>query len=289
MIISASRRSDIPAFYGDWFIRRIREGYADVPNPIYPEQVSRVSLRPEDVDVFVFWSKNPAPFFLHMDELDRLAYKYFFLFTVNGYGRPLEPNVPPVEEVVRCFQKLSARIGKRRVIWRYDPIVLTDRYTILFHAEIFKRLAGELAPFTEKVIISVFEPYKDASVRMKIAGSMTDDADAVCEAAGVVADAARNAGLSIQSCADSRGLESAGIMRGKCIDDEYLRQVFSINASRAKDLGQRKQCLCIKSRDIGMYHTCPHLCRYCYANASDERVLRNYGQHNPESASLMVR
>ena len=185
MIISASRRTDIPAFYSEWFFNRIKEGFLYVKNPMNTHQVSRIDLSPEVVDCIVFWTKNPEPI---IDDLDKLEkYKYYFQVTVSGYGKDVEPGIPDKNEVIiPAFKRLSEKIGKKKVIWRYDPILLNQKYTIDYHAKAFSKIAEELEGFTERVVISFVDLYsktlrntKDLNIREPNSKEMFDIASKI--------------------------------------------------------------------------------------------------------------
>ena len=158
MIISASRRTDIPDYYADWLINRIRSGFVDVRNPMFPNQVNRISLSPDVIDAFVFWTKNPQPMMKYIDEIAE-KYPFYFQFTITPYGKDIERNIPEKNAVIQTFMQLSEKVGRERVIWRYDPIFFNEKYTKEFHIEKFSEMAQQLAPFTEKCVISILDQY----------------------------------------------------------------------------------------------------------------------------------
>lgn len=167
MIISASRRTDISAFYAEWMVRRLREGYCTVPNPFDRKQVSRISLRPEDVETIVFWTRNPRPLMPYLDELDSRGYRYYLQFTILGYPRQIDPKTPAATTSVEAFRELAGRLGPGRVIWRYDPIVLTSITPPAFHEENFRRSAESLRGYTCRVVVSIVDMYRKIEKRMK--------------------------------------------------------------------------------------------------------------------------
>ena len=167
MIISASRRTDIPAFYAEWMVRRLKEGYCTVANPFNRNQVTRISLKPEDVDAIVFWTRNPRPLMPYLDELDSRGYRYYFQFTILGYPREIDPKSPAAETAVTTFRELTERLGPRRVIWRYDPIVFTGITPPAFHQENFGRLAEALSGYTRRVVVSIVDMYRKIEKRLK--------------------------------------------------------------------------------------------------------------------------
>ena len=287
MIISASRRSDIPAFYSAWFMEQLRRGEVVVKNPFRPAQEKRVSLKKQDVDAFVFWSRDPRPFMGYLPEIERGGYPYYFLITVTGYPRLLEPCTPRIEKAVIFFEKLAGRIGRRRLIWRYDPVIFTDGTAFDFHVNNFSNLVRLLSPFTSRVIVSFFDPYPKVNRRLrktgiaveKAAGSPEQQTDLLARFTAV----ADRSGLEIQSCAEAAltaGVPLGGCARppvglggyarppvgpGKCVDEELLNELFGLGLPYRKDPAQRKLCLCQQSVDIGSYGTCRHGCLYCYA------------------------
>ena len=294
MIISASRRTDIPAFYGEWMARRLRAGECTVVNPFNPRQVSRVSLATGDVDAIVFWTKNPKPFFPYLDELNSLGYRYYFLFTLNDYPPDLEPFVPPLQERVETFRELGRLLGPGRVVWRYDPIVLTERLTADDHRRAFERIASQLRGCCRLVIVSFLDLYRKTQRRLAAIegaiGRLVADPFAHPETGPLVrflADTAAQCGMEIQSCAEHAVLAALGIRPGKCIDGELIRREFGCVIRGGKDPGQRDVCLCDRARDIGAVNTCLHGCAYCYSTASNELAGRRHAAHDPCGEALV--
>lgn len=294
MIISASRRTDIPAFFKDWFMNRIREGYCTFLNPMNAHHVVRVDLRPEQVDIIVFWTKNPTPLIPHLPELDERGYRYYFQYTVNGYGPDLEPRVPPLPESVSTFRHLADLIGSRKVIWRYDPIIFSGRTTPRYHLDRFAEIAAQLKGYTTRAVVSIVDEYRAAVSRLKRLAEQSDfQGKLAMPAPEELADffiemstIAHSNNMEIFSCAEELDLDAYGIRHGRCIDDAYIADVFGLVLRASKDKSQRAACGCIASRDIGMYDTCLHDCAYCYATRvknTKERVE----QHNPQSPSLI--
>jgi len=267
MIISASRRCDIPAFEGGWFMEQLRRGEVRVENPFRPGQARWVSLKKEAVDAFVFWSRNPRPFLRHLPEIERGGYPYYFLITATGYPRALEPATPEAAEFTRFFRELAERIGRRRIVWRYDPVVFTPSTDFLFHARNFSGLAASLAPFASRVIVSFFDPYPKVVRRLRRAAVDADGAAGTAEMQSALIErfvaVAGGEGLEIQSCAEASSWP--GVPPGKCVDDRLLSELFGLPLAYRKDPSQRKSCLCQQSVDIGRYGTCRHGCLYCYA------------------------
>jgi hypothetical protein len=289
MIISVSRRTDIPAFYSQWFMNRVRAGFCLVPNPFNSSQISRVSLTREDVDVIVFWTRNPRPLFPYLSELDNLGYHYYFLFTLMANPREIDPSSPSVDVAIDAFQDLSERIGPDRNIWRYDPIFLTSITDFEFHQKTYQHIAGALKGYTKRSIISVVHIYRKIQKRIRQLekqGIVLLEQNDLTSFMGSLAEIAAQNGIEIQSCAHELNLP--GINPGKCVDDELISKVFGLNLEFKKDSCQRNQCSCVESKDIGMYESCPCGCVYCYATTSIERAIANYRMHDPQSPSLIA-
>lgn len=290
-IISASRRTDIPAWYADWFIARVEEGFCDVPHPRAPGRVSRVPLTPEEVAAFVFWTKNPAPLEPHLARLDERGYRYLFLYTLNAYGREIERAIPDRAGRIASFRRLAARVGAERVVWRYDPILLSARTGVDWHLVQFSALARALAGSTGRVIVSLVDFYRKTEPgfremeRRGFQAERTPGEGELGALFGGMAATARACGMEIQSCAEP--LERFGVGAGKCIDDALFRRVFGLNLGPARDRGQRAACRCISSRDIGVYGTCPGGCLYCYATTDQEKARTAAARCAPASPALI--
>lgn len=254
MVISASRRTDIPAFYWEWFQKRLQEQYVLVRNPLNLHQVSRISLRPEVVDGLVFWTKNPEPMLKQLSVLD--AYAYYFQF-----------------------------IGAERMIWRYDPILLSARYDLQYHAAVFEELAAQLAGSTKKCIISFLDYYPKIKAGLHQAGLRGLSEDEQRRLAAVLSQTARQYGLQLETCAEAIELADLGIEHASCIDAELLGRVGGCRLDTVKDKNQRGECGCAASIDIGAYNTCLHGCIYCYANDS-RRQLQQITAGNSSSPLL---
>lgn len=296
MIISASRRTDIPAFYGEWFMNRLRSGYCLAANPFNPAMVSRIPLTPDDVDVIVFWSKNPVPMFSYLAEIARMGFRYYFLFTLNHYPESLEPGMPPIDERIRTFRRLARDLGAARVVWRYDPVILSRELDTDYHLDAFERIAVALRGATKRVIVSCLDFYRKTERRLSRIEAKTGDTfcrDVLgspgCERLmkGIAAMAVTN-GMEIQSCAEDPRMQADGIKAGKCVDDGLIRRVFGINLPGRKDPGQRERCLCVTSRDIGAMNSCLHGCEYCYSTMSHGEAQARAEHHDPAAPFLIA-
>ncbi len=285
MIISCSRRTDIPAFYSDWFVNRLREGYVLVRNPMNAKQIRRVSLAPSDVDCIVFWTKDPSPM---LDRLQLLkGYNYYFQFTLTPYGKDIEPHLPPKAEIVDTFIKLSDKIGKKRIIWRYDPILLSASITIDYHLERFHDLARQLSGHTERCMISFLDMYRHIQGRMADHSVRPPDESETRTLAEHLMRIAGSYHISMATCAEEIDLADLGIEHGRCIDDRLISELTGIKLNLPKDKYQRERCGCVASVDIGEYNTCRHSCRYCYANVSQKKIEKNESLHYSQSPLLI--
>lgn len=286
MIISASRRTDIPTYYSKWFLNRIKEGYVLVRNPMNAHQISKINLNPDVVDGIVFWTKNPTPM---LDQLDLLKdYMYYFQFTLNAYGQDVEAGVPSKNNIiVPSFQRLSDLIGPDQVIWRYDPILINDTYTVDYHIRYFEALAKRLSPYTKKCTISFLDFYRKiekTTARLSIQ-KFTPETEQVL--AKNLSEIAHSYGLRIDTCAEGIDLQKYGIEHARCIDDRLFSELLHVPLQAEKDKNQRLACGCVESIDIGAYNTCKNGCRYCYANFSPQAVRANAQKHHPESPLLI--
>lgn len=303
LILSASRRTDIPAFHTDWFFRRLDEGYCVTVNP-YNGHRQPVSL--DRVRAVVFWTKNPAPLIPRLAELDRRGIGYYIQFTLNDYeAENLEPNLPPLENRIATFIRLSRLIGPSKVIWRFDPLLLTDRLDAETLARRVLRLGDRLARHTRRLVVSLLEPYP--KVRQRLPHARPPSADEARHIAARIAEANRTWRLELAACASPIDLSDHGFHPLPCIDDRLLGHLFPHDTElmrflghdtpplldghrpRLKDPGQRPLCHCVVSKDIGDFDTCGHLCRYCYANSHDRRVLRRLEHLDLDTPTLTPR
>lgn len=285
MILSVSRRTDIPNYYSEWFLNRIKEGYVYVRNPMNAHQISKIILSPEVIDCIVFWTKNPEPMFSRLDELDN--YKYYFQFTLTSYGNDIERNVPHKKKsMIPIFQKLSHKIGKEKVIWRYDPIIFTDKYNVEYHLKAFEQIAKELHGYTSKCVISLVDIYVKNKRNMKALNPFFLTGDELVSFGKEIAFIAGNHNIKVASCAETVDLSSCGIEHNCCIDKELIEKIIDCKIQADKDKNQRKECRCIESVEIGTYNTCRNGCRYCYANDSWESVSQNCELYDVNSPLL---
>lgn len=287
VIVSASRATDIPAFSAAWFRNRLEAGYVLWSNPFNTKQLQYVSF--SKTRVIIFWSKNPKPLMPYLREIEAKGIHCYFQFTLNDYEQEgLEPNVPPLAQRVETFRSLSERIGRKRVIWRYDPLILTDTITVDSLVNRIGELARQLKSFTEKLVIS----FADISTYRKVRNNLVRGginyreftSALMHELAARLQQCNQEWGLRISTCAEGIELDRYGIEHSRCIDDRLMIELFHEDSAlmeflgyqhdlfadhhrpALKDKGQRKDCGCIVSKDIGIYDTCRHSCTYCYAN-----------------------
>ena len=312
VIVSASRSTDIPAFYSDWFMERMKAGYVKWFNPFngQPLYVGFNKMR-----CIVFWSKNPAPMIPHLDELDKICPNYYFQFTLNDYdAERIEPNVPSVANRVETFRRISERVGRDRVIWRFDPLILTDKLAVKDILEKVERLGDKLAAYTSRLVFSFIDikSYAKVDKNLKRGGIAAREfsPDEMEEMAAGIGELVKGWGITAGTCGEITDLDRYGIEHNRCIDDRLMVKCFAHDRElmdfigydpqgelfdlrtdaeresdeqrrhvRLKDKGQRLACGCIMSKDIGEYNTCPHLCHYCYANTNNAAAMANWKRH----------
>lgn len=254
-------------------------------NPMNLRQVSKISLSPEVIDCIVFWTKNPEPMIPGLDMLS--LYHYYFQFTLTGYGKDIEPGVPhKKEKMLSVFQKLSQTIGSQRVIWRYDPILFTDRYTPDYHLRAFEQIASSLKGYTRRCVISFVDTYTKNKKALRQLHTYDLKEARLLEFAKVLADIAGINGMSVGSCGEAADLSCCGIEHNCCIDRMLIEEICGYKIKGRKDKNQRQECGCMESLDIGAYDTCKNGCLYCYANYSRERVNRSCMLCDPDSPLL---
>lgn len=279
MIISASRRTDIPANYSQWFMNRLLEKEILVPNPYNRKKVNRIQLSPQVVDCIVFFTKNPEPMLPYLSKIERLGYPFYFEMTITDYGEDIEPNVPSMEDSMASFVLLSEKIGKERVDARFDPILLNDTYTIDYHVEKFEMLCEWLHRHTTRCILSFVDTYKNSPF-------LELEREDMLEIASRFSKIGKKYDLPIYTCAEEIELKEYGILHGACIDKKKIEQIVGYKLDVKKDASQRKKCLCCESIDIGMYDTCKNGCQYCYAISHTQNREKKWMFHDVESPLL---
>lgn len=291
MLISASRRTDIPAYYSPWFFQRLEEGFVLVRQPRNPKLISRISLSKEVVDGFVFWTKNPIPLLQRLEGAEGVKalddYPFYVQFTLNPYGKEVEPHVPSKNDtVIPAFQRLSQILGKERVLWRYDPILFNATYTMDYHKSYFSRLAERLSPYTTQCTLSFLDIYHNTGKNTKGLGLIPETTPQIYELMEYFSHIAKKCGISLYTCGEDVDLTPFQIQKGKCVDGKKMEAVSGVPLLASKDKNQRSVCTCCESVDIGMYDSCGHGCLYCYANSNFHRVGQNMKTHDPLSPLL---
>lgn len=286
-IISASRRTDVPAFFGEWFMRRLQEGYVVVRNPMNHRHIRRVELAPDKVSGIVFWTKNPKPFLKYLPQLDAMGYVYYFQFTLNPYSKEIEGGLPALTERVETFQHLAERLGPKRVVWRYDPIILGSGLTVEWHMAQYSSLAQKLQGCTERCVISFLDFYTKTLRSTRHLGLRPITSDEMHACGRFIGDVAKAHGIAVYACCEAVDLTAYAISRASCIDADLIAEIAGVPVEAPRDQGQRPGCGCASSIDVGVYNTCLHQCAYCYANTSAKAVRENARRHDPNSPLLI--
>lgn len=283
MIINTGQRTDIPAFYSDWFANRLKEGFVCVRNPYNQNQVSRYRLSPDVVDVIGFCTKNPAPMFKYMDLLK--DYGQYWYVTITPYGRDIEPNVPDKHKLIEDFKTLSDIVGVNSIGWRFDPIFISERYTQEYHIHAFEQIATALHGYTKTVVISFIDLYPKVKRNFPEAKEVQKEQRLIL-GQKMIQIASEN-GMTVKPCAEGDELAEYGADCGGCMRISDYEKAIGQKLDAPKIKGARAECACYLSCDIGAYNTCKHLCKYCYANAQPEIVLSQSRLHDPKSPFLI--
>ncbi len=284
MIINTGGRTDTVQYFTKWLLKRFEEGYAYSRNPLFPNKVTRYELTPDKVDCVEFCSKNYEPILKDIHKITDRFHTYFH-YTITAYGKDIEPGVPSIDDSMETLKKLSKIVGKNRLAWRYDPVLLTDKYTIQIHMDTFERMARELSPYVDRCIFSFVEMYKKLDTNMPELIPMTmEDKNTIAEGLGKIAKAN---GLFIQTCGTNGDYSKYGIHPSGCMTLEMLGKANEIEFRELQHKGMRQGCHCIESRDIGAYDTCMNGCRYCYANKNSQKAFENLRYHDPDSPLLL--
>lgn len=284
MILNTGGRTDTVQYYTEWLLRRFSEGYVLSRNPLFPNKVTRYELTPGNVDCVVFCSKNYKPILPRLHEITT-RFNTYFHYTITAYGKDIEPGVPSIEESMDTLIELSELVGKQRIAWRYDPVLLTEKYTIARHMETFEHMAKVLSPHIDRCIFSFVEMYKKLEVNMpELIPLSEEDKDALAQGLGAIAS---QYGISIQTCGTNGDFTKYGIRASGCMTLDILGAANGIVFKNLKHKGMRQGCHCIESRDIGAYDTCLNGCKYCYANTKPQKARENYRLHDPASPLLL--
>ncbi len=283
MIIQIGNRTDIPAFYSEWFVNRLQEGFVLVRNPFNPQTVTRYVLDPCVVDLMVFCTKNPEPMLDKMDLLNR--YHQYWFVTITPYGKDIEPRVPDKSLVMESFRHLSAIVGADNMCWRYDPIFLDEKWTVERHVECFKTMCETLAGSTHTAVISFIDLYE--KVKRNFPEAKTVPFQMQMELTRRFVEIGKKYDMTIKPCGESKELEKAGADCSGCMTQKLFEKAVGQNLNLPANPNNRRECACYITGDIGAYNTCGHFCRYCYANADRNAVIQSMKQHDPRSPLLI--
>ena len=284
MIINTGSRTDTVQYYSEWLLKRFQEGFVYSRNPLFPNKVTRYELNPEVVDCVVFCSKNYEPILERLPEITSKFNTYFY-YTITAYGKDVEPNVPDIDDSIETLIKLSKLVGVKRIAWRYDPILLTEKYSKKRHYETFDYMAQKLSPYIDRCIFSFVEMYKKLKTNMPEIIVLTEnDKDEIAKNIGLIA---QKHNILLQTCATLENYDKYNILQSGCMTAEILGKANDITFRKINHSGNRKGCRCMESRNIGDYDTCPNGCKYCYANQNPEIAKKNFEKHNIESPLIL--
>ena len=283
MIINTGQRTDIPAFYSDWFVNRLKACFVLVRNPYNPRSVTRYRLSPEVVDLIGFCTKNPAPMLPHMDLLR--PYGQYWYVTITPYGKEIEPGVPDKREVLDSFRRLSDTVGPDRMGWRYDPVFISGDYPAERHIRAFEYMAQTLSGYTHTAVISFVDLYEKTKRNFPEVRPVTAEQRLLLGKA--FAEIAGQYGMTLRPCGEGDELAPFGADCSGCMTVAMYEQALGRRLKVPKTAPARKECACYLGGDIGAYNTCGHLCRYCYANYDAATVRKNLAAHDPESPLLI--
>lgn len=286
MILNTGARTDTVQYFTPWLLKRFEEGYVLTRNPLFPNKITRYILSPDRIDAVIFCSKNYAPILPRIREITD-KYRTYFYYTVTAYGKDIEPGVPSIDDSMNTLIELEKIVGKNRIAWRYDPVLLTGEYTIERHLDTFSRMAEKLAPHVDRCIFSFVEMYKKLEVNMpELKPLSTEEKQAIAKGMG---DTAAKYGIWLQTCGTNGDYSQYGIHSSGCATLDILGKANGCSFRAIKHRGLRDGCHCIESRDIGAYDTCLNGCKYCYANKSPQKARENFILHDPDSPLLLGR
>ncbi|MBP3457396.1 MAG: DUF1848 domain-containing protein [Bacilli bacterium] len=281
MILFASGRTDIPAFYSNWFINRVKAGFVDVRNPFNQNLVSRINF--SDVDLIMFCSKNPLPM---IDKLKMLKVPVLFHVTITPYSKDVEPNIPDKRLIIEGVKKLSLVLGIDNVVLRYDPIFLSDKYNVDYHIRAFDKLCKNLNGYVNKIIVSFMDEYKNVRINKDILKYRTFTREDYKKIGEAFSKSAMDNGMSVQTCFEDEDLTEYGFVKGECLSHE-LAYILTGKKFKSSNVRKEKKCECVQMVDIGDYNSCMHMCKYCYANYDEKAVSSNFKMHDDNSSLLI--
>lgn len=281
MILFASGRTDIPAFYSNWFINRVKAGFVDVRNPFNQNLISRINF--SDVDLIMFCSKNPLPM---IDKLKMLKVPVLFHVTITPYSKDVEPNIPDKRLIIEGVKKLSLVLGIDNVVLRYDPIFLSDKYNVDYHIRAFDKLCKNLNGYVNKIIVSFMDEYKNVRSNKNILKYRTFTREDYKKIGEAFSKSAMDNGMSVQTCFEDEDLTEYGFVKGECLSHE-LAYILTGKKFKSSNVRKEKKCECVQMVDIGDYNSCMHMCKYCYANYDEKAVSSNFKMHDDNSSLLI--
>ena len=284
MILNTGARTDTVQYFTPWLLKRFEEGYVLARNPLFQNKVTRYELSPDKIDLIMFCSKNYKPI---LKDLHKIMdnYPVYFHYTITAYGKDIEPGVPDIKTSIETLKELSSLAGRKRISWRYDPVLLTKKYSIQKHKEIFATMAELIAPYIDRCIFNFVELYKKLQSNMPELIVFSDNEKE--ELARYMGQVAKKNRMTIQTCGKNGDYTKYGIGSSGCATLKILGQANGLDFKDLKHKGLREGCHCIESRDIGAYDTCMNECKYCYANKNPQKAFDNYKYHNPDSPLLL--
>lgn len=284
MILNTGSRTDTVQYYTEWLLKRFEEGFVYSRNPMFPDKITRYDLSPETLDCIIFCSKNYEPILPYINNITE-KFNTYFHYTITAYGQDIEPNVPDIDKSIKTLIQLSKIVGKQRIAWRYDPILLTTAYTKDVHYKTFEYMAKKLVPYVDRCIFSFVEMYKKLKTNMPEIILLSDnDKVEIVKNIGIIS---AKYNLYIQTCASESIYEKYGIHNSGCMTTDILGKANNITFKKMKHYGNRQGCKCMESRNIGDYDTCPNGCKYCYANQNPQIALENFKKHNSDSPLIL--
>lgn len=284
MILNTGGRTDTVQYYSEWLLNRFREGYVLSRNPLFPNTINRIELSPDKIDVVVFCSKDYSPILENLHQIYN-RFRCYYHYTITAYDTDIEPNVPPIEQSVKTLKKLSQMVGKQKVAWRYDPVLLTEKYSVFRHIETFDYLAKELTPYVDRCIFSFVGMYKKLAYNMPELQPVADN-DKIFLAKNF-GEIAKKYGLYLQTCGERNDYSKFNIHKSGCLTAEILGKALNIKFKKTPYKPSRHGCGCLDCRGLGDYNSCPNGCRYCYANNDHVKAQENYLSHDPLSPLLL--
>lgn len=282
MILNISGRTDIVAFYLDWFMNRLDEGFVDVRNPFNPKMVSRIMM--DDVDLLFFCTKNPIPM---LDKIKNINKKMYFHITLTPYKKDIEPNLPPKKDIIEAIKKLSSIVGKDNIVVRYDPVFINDNYTTEYHVHAFDRICELLDGYISKILISFIDDYKNVRNNYGVIKYKEFKEEDYKTIGLSFSASAKKHNMVVHTCNEERNLTEYGFIKDDCLSKELAFKLTGKVYNKKWKARKSLNCNCVEMADIGVYNSCKHFCKYCYANYDEGKVFENYGKHNPKSSLLI--